>query len=120
MLIEEIDGVGVIKFFAPSQEALSKAEQRVKDLIAEPTVGEVYTGKVKTVKDFGAFVEFMPGKDGLLHISEVKWERVDDLEDILEEGEEIQVKLTGIDIKTGKYKLSHKVLLPKPTGAAAG
>jgi polyribonucleotide nucleotidyltransferase len=120
VLIEEVDGVGIIRFFAPSQDAIAKAEQRVKDIIAEPTVGEVYNGKVKTVKDFGAFVEFMPGKDGLLHISEVQWERVDSLEGILEEGEEIQVKLTGIDIKTGKYKLSHKVLLPKPTGAAAG
>lgn len=120
VLIEEVDGVGIIKFFAPNQEAIEKAERCVKNLIAEPTVGEIYTGKIKTVKDFGAFVEFMPGKDGLLHISEVKWERVDDLESILEEGEEIQVKLTEVDPKTGKYRLSHKVLLPKPTGAAAG
>jgi polyribonucleotide nucleotidyltransferase len=120
VLIEEVDGVGIIKFFAPNQEAIEKAERCVKSLIAEPTVGEIYTGKIKTVKDFGAFVEFMPGKDGLLHISEVKWERVDDLESILEEGEEIQVKLTEVDLKTGKYRLSHKVLLPKPTGAAAG
>lgn len=120
VLIEEVDGVGIIKFFAPNQEAIEKAERCVKNLIAEPTVGEIYTGKIKTVKDFGAFVEFMPGKDGLLHISEVKWERVDDLESILEEGEEIQVKLTEVDLKTGKYRLSHKVLLPKPTGAAAG
>jgi polyribonucleotide nucleotidyltransferase len=120
VLIEEVDGVGIIKFFAPNQEAIEKAERRVKDLIAEPIVGEVYTGKIKTIKDFGAFVEFMPGKDGLLHISEVKWERVDDLESVLEEGEEIRVKLTEIDLKTGKYRLSHKVLLPKPTGAAAG
>lgn len=120
VLIEEEDGVGIIKFFAPDQEAIEKAEQRVKDIVAEPTLGEIYTGKIKTIKDFGAFVEFMPGKDGLLHISEVKWERVVDLEGILEEGEEIQVKLIEIDPKTGKYRLSRKILLPKPTGAAAG
>ena len=120
VLIEEENNQGVVKFFAPDQATIEKAEQYVKDIVAEPTVGEVYTGKVKTIKEFGAFVEFMPGKDGLLHISEVKWERVADLEEILEEGEEIQVKLTEIDPKTRKYRLSRKVLLPKPTGAAAG
>ena len=120
VLIEEENGIGVVKFFAPDQEAIAKAEQRVKDIVAEPTLGEVYTGKVKTIKDFGAFVEFMPGKDGLLHISEVKWERIADLGGILEEGEEIQVKLTEIDLKTGKYRLSRKVLLPKPVEASAG
>jgi len=118
--IEEEGGVGIVKFFAPDQEAIEKAEQRVKDIVAEPTLGEIYTGKIKTIKEFGAFVEFMPGKDGLLHISEVKWERVEDLGGILEEGEEIQVKLIEIDPKTGKYRLSRKILLPKPTGAAAG
>ena len=120
VLIEEENGVGVVKFFAPAQEAITKAEQYVRNIVAEPTVGEIYTGRIKTVKDFGAFVEFMPGKDGLLHISEVKWERIEDLENILEEGEEIKVKLIEIDPKTGKYRLSRKVLLPKPTGAAAG
>ena len=114
VLIEEEDGVGVVKLFASDQASVTKAEQLVKAIVAEPVVGEVYTGKVKTIKEFGAFVEFMPGKDGLLHISEVKWERVSDLGDILEEGEEIQVKLTDIDIKTGKYRLSRKALLPKP------
>lgn len=113
VLIEEEDGVGVVKFFAPDKAAITNAEERVKALVAEPTVGEVYIGKIKTIKDFGAFVEFMPGKDGLLHISEVKWERVDSLTDILEEGEEIQVKLTEVDPRTGKYRLSRKVLLPK-------
>jgi polyribonucleotide nucleotidyltransferase len=120
VLVEEADGVGIVKFFAPDREAIEKAEQRVKDIVAEPTLGEVYVGKIKTIKEFGAFVEFMPGKDGLLHISEVKWERVEDLGGILEEGEEIQVKLIEIDSKTGKYRLSRKILLPKPTGAAAG
>jgi polyribonucleotide nucleotidyltransferase len=120
VLIEEEGGVGIVKFFAPDQEAIEKAEQRVKDIVAEPILGEVYTGKIKTIKEFGAFVEFMPGKDGLLHISEVKWERVEDLGGILEEGEEVQVKLIEINPKTGKYRLSRKILLPKPTGAAAG
>jgi polyribonucleotide nucleotidyltransferase len=120
VLIEEGNGRGIVKFFAPDKATIEKAEQYVKDIVAEPTVGEVYTGKVKTIKDFGAFVEFMPGKDGLLHISEVKWERTEDMNGVLEEGEEIQVKLTEIDPRTGKYRLSRKVLLPKPTGAAAG
>lgn len=117
VLIEEEDGVGMVKFFAPDKAAITNAEERVKALVAAPTVGEVYTGKIKTIKEFGAFVEFMPGKDGLLHISEVKWERVDNLTDILEEGEEIQVKLTEVDPRTGKYRLSRKVLLPKPEEA---
>ena len=89
VLIEEENGVGVVKFFAPAQEAITKAEQYVRNIVAEPTVGEICTSRIKTVKDFGAFVEFMPGKDGLLHISEVKWERIEDLEDILEEGEDV-------------------------------
>lgn len=120
VLIEEENGVGIVKLFAADQAAILKAEQRIKAIVAEPIVGEIYTGKVKTIKDFGAFVEFMPGKDGLLHISEVEWERIEDLGNILEEGDEIRVKLTEIDLKTGKYRLSRKVLLPKPTGAAAG
>ncbi len=120
VLVEEEEGKGIVNFFSADKESLDKATQLVKDIVAEPTVGEVYTGKVKTIKDFGAFVEFMPGKDGLLHISEVKWERIAKMEGVLEEGEELQVKLTEIDPKTGKYRLSRKVLLPKPTGAAAG
>ena len=119
VLIEEEDGVGMVKFFAPDKAAITNAEERVKALVAEPTVGEVYTGKIKNIKEFGAFVEFMPGKDGLLHISEVKWERIDNLTDVLEEGEEIQVKLTEVDPRTGKYRLSRKVLLPKPEEAGA-
>lgn len=115
VLIEEEDGVGIVKFFAPDKAAITNAEERVKALTAQPIVGEVYTGKIKSIKDFGAFVEFMPGKDGLLHISEVKWERVDSLAGVLEEGEEIQVKLKEIDPKTGKYRLSRKVLLPNPS-----
>ncbi len=114
VLIEEANGAGIVKFFAPDQKTIEIAEQMVRDLVAEPIVGEIYNGKIKTIKDFGAFVEFMPGKDGLLHISEVRWERLETLVDILEEGAAIQVKLTEIDPKTGKYRLSHKVLLEKP------
>ncbi|MEL6413203.1 MAG: polyribonucleotide nucleotidyltransferase, partial [Bacteroidota bacterium] len=76
ILVEEEDGIGIVKFFAPDQAAIQHAEQSVKAIVAEPVIGETYNGKIKTIKEFGAFVEFMPGKDGLLHISEVKWERI--------------------------------------------
>jgi polyribonucleotide nucleotidyltransferase len=114
LIIEEIEGKGMIKFFALNQEAIEQAEQRVKAIVAEPVIGDVYQGKVKSILPFGAFVEFMPNKDGLLHISEVKWERIEDLEKVLEVGEVIAVKLVDIDSKTGKYRLSRKVLLPNP------
>lgn len=113
IIIEDVDEKGVIKFFAPNQDSIQKAEQKVKDIVAEPVVGEVYHGAVKSILPFGAFVEFMPGKDGLLHISEVKWERIENLEQVLEVGEVVQVKLVAIDPKTGKYRLSRKDLLPK-------
>lgn len=119
IIIEDVDGKGVIKFFAPNQESIQKAEQRVKDIVAEPVIGEVYHGTVKSILPFGAFVEFMPGKEGLLHISEVKWERIENLEQVLALGEVIQVKLVEIDPKTGKYRLSRKALLSKPAAAAS-
>lgn len=112
--IDEENGQGIVRLFAPNKEAITQARERIQSIVAEPVIGEVYSGTVKVIKDFGAFVEFMPGKDGLLHISEVKWERVQNLEDILEEGETIQVKLIEIDPKTGKFRLSRKALLPKP------
>src|SRR5204863_9198962 len=86
----------------------------VKGIVALPEVGEVYEGKVKSIMPFGAFVEFMPGKDGLLHISEIKWERLETMEGVLEVGEEVKVKLIEVDKKTGKFRLSRKALLPKP------
>ena len=92
----------------------TRSSIRVKAIVAVPEVGETYVGKVKTIKDFGAFIEFMPGKDGLLHISEIKWERVESMEGILEEGEEIKVKLIEVDRRTGKFRLSRKALIPKP------
>ncbi|MCS5489446.1 polyribonucleotide nucleotidyltransferase [Algoriphagus limi] len=114
IVIEEVDNQGKINIFSANQDNLNKALSRVKAIVAQPEIGEVYTGKVKNIQPFGAFVEFMPGKDGLLHISEIKWERLESMDGVLEPGEEIVVKLIDIDKKTGKFKLSRKVLLPKP------
>jgi polyribonucleotide nucleotidyltransferase len=114
VVIEEVDNAGVVTIFATSKEVLDAAIGRVKAIVAQPEVGEVYTGIVKNIMPFGAFVEFMPGKDGLLHISEIKWERIENMDGVLEAGEEIQVKLVDVDKKTGKFRLSRKVLLPKP------
>ena len=114
VVIEETDEGGLVNVFAPNKEILDKAADWVKGIAAMPEVGEVYEGKVKSIMPFGAFIEFLPGKDGLLHISEIKWERVEKVEGILEVGEEVKVKLVEVDKKTGKYRLSRKVLLPKP------
>ncbi len=114
IVIEEKDEMGIIRIFSKNQESLDSAKKQIAGIVAIPEIGEVYEGKVKAVTAYGAFVEILPGKDGLLHISEVKWERLDSMEGVLEVGEEIKVKLIDIDKKTGKYKLSRKVLLPKP------
>lgn len=114
IVIEEVGSVGVINIFSANEEAMQAALKWVKGIVAMPEVGEVYAGKVKSIMPFGAFVEFMPGKDGLLHISEIKWERLETMDGVLEVGEELQVKLTEIDKKTGKYRLSRKALIPKP------
>jgi polyribonucleotide nucleotidyltransferase len=114
VVIEETPKGGVVNIFAVNKEVLDKAANWVKGIVAMPEEGEVYVGKVKSIMPFGAFIEFMPGKDGLLHISEVKWERLEKMEGIMEVGEEVKVKLIEIDKKTGKYRLSRKVLLPKP------
>jgi len=114
IIIEEIDNIGKISIFSSDQNAMDAAIGRIKAIVAQPEIGEVYTGKVKNIMPFGAFVEFMPGKDGLLHISEVKWERLESMDGVLESGEEIAVKLIDVEKKTGKYKLSRKALLPKP------
>jgi polyribonucleotide nucleotidyltransferase len=103
-----------VSIFAVDKDAMDNAVSRVKAIVAVPDVGEVYTGIVKSIMPFGAFIEFMPGKDGLLHISEVKWERLEKMEGVMEVGEEVQVKLVEVDKKTGKFRLSRKVLLPKP------
>jgi polyribonucleotide nucleotidyltransferase len=117
--IDEHDNAGWVSIFATSKESMDKAVSRVKGIVALPEVGEVYVGKVKTIQPFGAFVEFMPGKDGLLHISEIKWERLEAMDGVLQVGEEITVKLVDVDKKTGKYRLSRKVLLPKPENKTA-
>ena len=114
VLVEEVEENGIVSVFASNQDEMDNAVERVKAIVAVPEVGETYVGKVKSIKDFGAFIEFMPGKDGLLHISEIKWERVESMEGILEEGEEIKVKLIEVDRRTGKFRLSRKALIPKP------
>lgn len=112
--IEEDEKGGKVSIFAVDGDSLNNALARIKAIVQQPEVGEVYDGKVKSIMPFGAFVEFLPGKDGLLHISEIKWERVENVADVMEEGEEIKVKLIEIDKRTGKFKLSRKVLLPRP------
>ena len=114
--IEEVGETGEVSIFSAQKENLEKALAWVRGIIAIPEVGEVYESIVKSIMPYGAFVEFMPGKQGLLHISEVSWKRLDDLEGVLTEGEVIKVKLVGTDPKTGKFKLSRKILLPKPEG----
>ena len=114
VVIEEVDNKGVVSVFANDKEAMDGAMRRIRAIVAVPEVGEVYEGKVKSIMPFGAFIEFMPGKDGLLHISEIKWERLENMEGVLEVGEEVKVKLIEIDKKTGKFRLSRKVLLPRP------
>ncbi len=116
IVIEEVEKVGLVQISGPGVEPLEAAKKRIKAIIALPEIGEIYKGKVKSVVSFGAFVEIIPGKDGLLHVSEMDWNRVESAEDYIKEGEEIEVKLIGIDDKTGKLKLSRKVLLPKPEG----
>lgn len=114
IVIEEVNNQGVVEVFASNADSLNAAMGRIKGIVAVPEVGEIYKGKVKAVAAYGAFVEIIPGKDGLLHISEIAWERVEKAEDHLEVGQEIEVKLIGMDPKTGKLRLSRKVLLDKP------
>jgi polyribonucleotide nucleotidyltransferase len=117
IVIDEVEGVGVIDIVGNEKEGIDKAIETIKQITAIPEIGTVYKGKVKTITNFGAFVEFMPGKDGLLHISEIEWRRLNTVDEVLKEGDEIEVKLIGIDPKTGKFKLSRKVLLKKPEKA---
>lgn len=114
VIIEEEANNGVVTVFAADKESMMAALGRIKGIVAVPEEGAVYEGKVKSIMPFGAFIEFMPGKDGLLHISEIKWERLEKMDGVMEVGEEVSVKLIGIDKKTGKFRLSRKVLLPRP------
>ena len=113
--IDEEDGVGKIQVSGPNKEAIDAAIAKIKAIVAIPEVGEVYEGTVRSIMPYGCFVEFMPGKDGLLHISEIDWKRLETVEEAgIKEGDKIQVKLLEIDPKTGKFKLSHRVLVEKP------
>lgn len=114
--IEEVGETGVVKIFSNNKDNMQAALKWIKGIVAVPEIGETYDATVKTIQPYGAFVEFMPGKQGLLHISEVSWKRLDTLEGILKEGDEIKIKLAGLDPKTGKFRLSRKVLMPKPEG----
>jgi polyribonucleotide nucleotidyltransferase len=112
--VDEDDKNGIVSIFATDGKAMEDAYRRINNITAMPEEGEIYVGKVKSIQPFGAFIEFMPGKDGLLHISEIKWERVEKMDGIMEIGEEVKVKLIEIDKKTGKFRLSRKAILPKP------
>ncbi len=115
--IDEADGVGHVEVAASNKEAIDKAMARIKAITAVPEVGETYEGVIQSVMPYGLFVEFIPGKDGLLHISEIDWNRYETIEETgLQEGDKISVKLMDIDPKTGKFRLSHRALLPKPEG----
>ena len=115
--IDEIDGVGKVQVSAPNKESIDAALAKIKAIVAVPEVGEVYEGTVRSIMPYGCFVEILPGKDGLLHISEIDWKRLETVEEAgIKEGDKINVKLLEIDPKTGKYKLSRKVLIPKPGG----
>jgi len=112
--IEEKEDGGYVSIFSSNGDAMAKAVSMVRGIVTLPEVGEIYEGKVKNIQAFGAFVEFLPGKDGLLHISEISWDRIDTMDGVFKEGDKIKVKLVEVDKKTGKFRLSAKVLLPKP------
>jgi polyribonucleotide nucleotidyltransferase len=115
--IDEVEGIGIVEVSATNKESIDAAMRAIRMIVAVPEVGGTYEGKISSIMPYGAFVEFMPGKDGLLHISEIDWKRLETVEESgLREGDPIQVKLVDVDPKTGKFKLSRKVLLPKPEG----
>lgn len=116
IVIEEKDGMGIVDISSPNKEAIDAALARIKGITTLPEVGMEYEGKVKSIVEFGAFVEFLPGREGLLHISEVDWKRLDSMDGLFKEGDMVKVKLLAIDPKTGKFRLSRKALLPRPEG----
>ena len=115
--IEEVGNHGEVSIFSANKDSLDAAVKWINGIVAVPEIGDEYEGVVKGVKEFGAFVEFMPGKQGLLHISEISWKRLETMDGIFNEGDVVKVKLVGLDPKTGKFKLSHKALLPRPEQA---
>jgi polyribonucleotide nucleotidyltransferase len=114
--IEERDGKGYVEILSNNAENMEAAISIIEGIIAVPEVGTVYEGTVRSIMDFGAFVEILPGKDGLLHISEITWERLGSMEGVFKEGDKIEVKLIEVDAKSGKLRLSRKALLEKPEG----
>lgn len=114
--IDEVDGMGVVEIMSANKEDLENAKAKVDAICEDPEVGEVYEGPIKSILDFGAFVEILPGKEGLLHISEISWDRTNNVEDVLKEGEIIKVKLLEVDERSGKLRLSRKALMDKPEG----
>lgn len=114
IVVEEKNGVGEVNIFGDNKDGIDAALAKINSIVEVPEVGKVYKGKVKSIVAFGAFVEILPGKEGLLHISEIEWRKIPKVEDVLKEGEEIEVKLLDVDPKTSKLKLSRKVLLPRP------
>jgi polyribonucleotide nucleotidyltransferase len=115
--IEEADGVGHVQVSAPNKDSIDAAIAKIKAIVAIPEIGEIYDGVVRSIMPYGCFVEILPGKDGLLHISEIDWKRLETVEEAgIKEGDKIQVRLIDIDQKTGKYKLSRRVLIEKPEG----
>ncbi len=116
IILEEIGDQGVIDIFANDKASIEAAKESIKAIVAQPEEGEIYNGTIKSLTSFGAFVEIMPGKEGLLHISEISWKRVENVEDVLNAGDKIEVKLLEVNKATGKLKLSARALLPKPEG----
>ncbi len=116
IVIEEVNGQGMVDVFGANYEIIKAALDRIKGICAVPEVGQVYKGKVKTITQFGAFVEILPNKDGLLHISEMDWKKVGSVDELFKEGDEVEVQLIEVDSKTGKLRLSRKPLIPKPEG----
>jgi polyribonucleotide nucleotidyltransferase len=116
ILIEEVDRVGIVDVYAVDKKSIDAAVKRIKEIVELPEVGKIYKGLVKSITGFGAFVEFMPGKEGLLHISEIEWRRINTVDEVLKAGQEVEVKLIDIDQKNGYFRLSRKVLLPRPEG----
>jgi polyribonucleotide nucleotidyltransferase len=116
ILIEEVDRVGIVDVYAVDKKSIDAAVKRIKEIVELPEVGKIYKGLVKSITGFGAFVEFMPGKEGLLHISEIEWRRINTVDEVLKAGQEVEVKLIDIDQKNGFFRLSRKVLLPRPEG----
>ncbi len=114
--IEETDGKGVVDISSVDKASIDAALERIKRIVAVPEVNEVYEGTIKSIVQFGAFVEILPGKEGLLHISEIEWRRLNTVDEVLKEGEKVKVKVIDIDTRTGKLKLSRKALLPRPEG----